>query len=170
MFETSIIADVSKPEFYRQLAQQLEALLAGESDAIANAANTAALLYHTMPDLNWAGFYFLRGEGELVLGPFQGKPACVRIAAAQGVCGAAVAGRQPVLVEDVEAFPGHIACDSASRSELVVPLVSGDEILGVLDLDSPHVARFDSEDQIGIERVAALYMAASYGPFRKLDP
>jgi GAF domain-containing protein len=163
MFETSTIADVSKTEFYRQLVQQLEALLAGESDAIANAANTAALLYHTMPDLNWAGFYFLRHERELVLGPFQGKPACVRIAAGQGVCGRAVLRRQPVLVEDVEAFPGHIACDSASRSELVVPLLSGDEILGVLDLDSPYVSRFDTGDQAGIEQVAALYIAASYG-------
>jgi len=168
MSKSSTIADVSKTEFYRQLAQQLEALLAGETDAIANAANTAALLYHTMPDLNWAGFYFLR-EGELVLGPFQGRPACVRIAAGQGVCGAAAVRRQPVLVEDVEAFPGHIACDSASRSELVVPLLSGDEILGVLDLDSPHIARFDAEDQAGIECVAALYIAASDGPFGKFD-
>jgi L-methionine (R)-S-oxide reductase len=163
MFKTSTIADVSKTELYRQLAQQLEALLAGERDAIANAANTTALLYHTMPDLNWAGFYFLQGEGELVLGPFQGQPACVRIAMGQGVCGTAAMRRQPVLVEDVAAFPGHIACDSASRSELVVPLVSGERLFGVLDLDSPHVSRFDAEDEAGLVRAAAIYVAATYG-------
>jgi L-methionine (R)-S-oxide reductase len=132
---------------------------AGESDPIANAANTSALLFQMMPDLNWAGFYFLRGS-ELVLGPFQGKPACVRIAVGQGVCGTAVARRQPVLVEDVHAFPGHIACDAASRSELVVPLMRDGGILGVIDLDSPRPARFDADDRDGIESVARLYVIA----------
>ncbi|HEX4160212.1 MAG TPA: GAF domain-containing protein [Rhizomicrobium sp.] len=150
-----------KPEFYRDLARQLEALLAGESDAIANAANTAALIYHSLPDLNWAGFYFLREKYELVLGPFQGKPACVRIAVGQGVCGAAIVRREPVLVDDVLAFPGHIACDSASRSELVVPLIAGENIIGVLDLDSPHPSRFDAADQQGIEALARVYVAVS---------
>lgn len=159
MFEARAPGDVGKPEFYRDLCRQLEALLTGERDPIANAANTSALLFQLMPDLNWAGFYFLRGS-ELVLGPFQGKPACVRIAVGQGVCGTAVARRQSVLVEDVQAFPGHIACDSASRSELVVPLARGGDILGVIDLDSPHPARFDADDRAGIESVARLYVAA----------
>ena len=159
MFEARTLGDVGKPEFYRDLRGQLEALLAGERDPIANAANTSALLFQMMPDLNWAGFYFLRGS-ELVLGPFQGKPACVRIAVGQGVCGAAVARRQSVLVEDVHAFPGHIACDAASRSELVVPLVRDGAILGVIDLDSPRPARFDPDDRAGIESVASLYVAA----------
>ncbi|HTT83071.1 MAG TPA: GAF domain-containing protein [Rhizomicrobium sp.] len=160
MFELHSVADIEKPELYREIAQQLEALLAGESDVVANAANTAALLYHALPDLNWAGFYFLREHGELVLGPFQGKPACVRIAAGKGACGAAVVRRQSVLVEDVLAFPGHIACDSASRSELVVPLIAGETILGVIDLDSPSPSRFDMQDQQGIETLARIYVAA----------
>ena len=160
MFELRTLGDVGKPELYRDLCGQLGALLAGERDSIANAANTSALLYQMMPDLNWAGFYFLRGS-ELVLGPFQGKPACVRIAVGQGVCGTAVARRQSVLVEDVHAFPGHIACDAASRSELVVPLLRGGDILGVIDLDSPRPARFDADDRAGIETVASLYVAAS---------
>lgn len=159
MFEARTLNDVAKPEFYRDLCAQLEALLSGERDPIANAANTSALLFQMMPDLNWAGFYFLRGS-ELVLGPFQGKPACVRIAVGQGVCGTAVARRQSVLVEDVHAFPGHIACDSASRSELVVPLLRDGLILGVIDLDSPSEARFDADDRDGIESVARLYVAA----------
>lgn len=159
MFEARTLGDVGKPELYRDLCGQLEALLAGERDPVANAANTSALLFQTMPDLNWAGFYFLRGS-ELVLGPFQGRPACVRIAVGQGVCGTAVARRQSVLVEDVHAFPGHIACDSASRSELVVPLVRDGAILGVIDLDSPSEARFDADDRDGIESVARLYVAA----------
>ncbi|HEY6578239.1 MAG TPA: GAF domain-containing protein [Rhizomicrobium sp.] len=163
MFASRTIASADKPELYRQIAQQLEALLEGERDPVANAANTAALLYHALPDINWAGFYFLREGGGLVLGPFQGQPACVRIPPGEGVCGAAAARRQSVLVADVQAFPGHIACDSASRSELVAPLICGDSILGVLDLDSPHLARFDAEDQAGIERVAAIYIAATYG-------
>jgi L-methionine (R)-S-oxide reductase len=149
-----------KPELYRELAQQLDALLTGERDAIANAANAAALLYHTLPDINWAGFYFLRGE-DLVLGPFQGKPACVRIPLGKGVCGAAAVRRRSILVEDVFAFPGHIACDTASRSEIVVPLVSGPSLVGVLDIDSPSPARFDAEDQSGVEHIAAIYMAAT---------
>jgi GAF domain-containing protein len=161
MFQTRTIADAAKPEFYRELAAQLESLLAGEPDAIANAANTAALIFQTVPDLNWAGFYFLREQDELVLGPFQGRPACVRIAAGRGVCGVAVARRQSVLVEDVHAFPGHIVCDTASRSELVAPLMRDGRVLGVLDLDSPRPSRFDAEDQAGIERLAAIYVAAS---------
>lgn len=160
MFEARVIDHVDKTEMYRELAQQLEALLAGESDSVANAANTAALVFQTLPGLNWAGFYFLRGD-ELVLGPFQGKPACVRIASGKGVCGAAVVRRQSVLVDDVQAFPGHIACDADSRAELVVPLLRGDKVFGVLDLDSPHPNRFDAQDQAGIEKVAAIYVAAS---------
>jgi L-methionine (R)-S-oxide reductase len=159
MFEARTLGDVGKPEFYRELCGQLGALLAGERDPIANAANTSALLFQLMPDLNWAGFYFLRGS-ELVLGPFQGKPACVRIAVGHGVCGTAVARRQSVLVEDVHAFPGHIACDAASRSELVVPLARDGEIVGVIDLDSPRPARFDADDRAGIESVARLYVGA----------
>ena len=159
MFEARSIAAGSKPDFYRELAGQLEALLAGESDPIANAANTSALLFQMMPDLNWAGFYIMR-SGELVLGPFQGKPACVRIPVGKGVCGAAVAQGKSMLVEDVHAFPGHIACDAASRSELVVPLVGRNGVIGVIDLDSPSPARFDADDQAGIERIAAIWLAA----------
>lgn len=160
MFQAQAIASSDKAGFYRELTSQLEGLLAGESDPIANAANTSALLYQMMPDLNWAGFYIMR-DGELVLGPFQGKPACVRIPVGRGVCGAAVARRQSMLVEDVHAFPGHIACDAASRSELVVPLIRDGEVIGVIDLDSPHPARFDAADQAGIERLAEIYLAAS---------
>ena len=161
MFAAKAIGNLEKPEFYRELADQLGALLAGESDPIANAANTSALIFQMMPDLNWAGFYFLRSADELVLGPFQGKPACVRIAVGRGVCGTAVERRASVLVEDVLAFPGHIACDAASRSELVVPLIRNDAVLGVLDLDSPLPGRFDDDDQVGVERLAAIYLAAS---------
>jgi len=160
MFETTAIETENKPEFYRQLTQQLAALLDGERDFIANAANTSALLFQMMPDLNWAGFYLMK-EGELVLGPFQGKTACVRIPVGRGVCGAAVEKRQSMLVEDVHAFPGHIACDAASRSELVVPIFRGDEVIGVIDLDSPIPSRFDADDQAGIERVAEIFIAAS---------
>jgi L-methionine (R)-S-oxide reductase len=161
MFETPVVAATSKPELYREVSLALTALLEGEPDAIANAANTAALLFMTIPDLNWAGFYFLRERQELVLGPFQGKPACVRIALGRGVCGTAAERRRSVLVEDVHAFPGHIACDVASRSELVVPLLAGERVLGVLDLDSPTAGRFDHDDQFGVERLAAIYVAAS---------
>src|ERR1700741_4713843 len=135
-----------KPELYRDLARQLAALIAGEPDPIANAANTAALIYHGLPDLNWAGFYFRNGA-ELVLGPFQGKPACVRIPIGKGVCGTAAATGAAVMVPDVHDFPGHIACDPDSRSELVVPLIEDGSVLGVLDLDSPLPARFDELDR-----------------------
>ncbi len=146
-----------KPQLYRDLAVQLAALLEGESDMVANLANTAALIYHGLPDLNWAGFY-LRKSSTLVLGPFQGKPACVHIAIGQGVCGTAAARGETVLVADVDAFPGHIACDPDSRSELVVPLIVGGEIIGVLDLDSALPARFDDADREGCERLVALFV------------
>ncbi|MDO5505162.1 MAG: GAF domain-containing protein [Pseudoxanthomonas suwonensis] len=145
----------SKPEQYRQLLQQARALLHGESDRIANAANLSALVYSALPDLNWVGFYFFDGS-ELVVGPFQGLPACVRIPLDRGVCGAAARTRQTQRVDDVHAFPGHIACDGASRSELVVPLVDADgKLVGVFDLDSPLPARFDADDQAGLEALAA---------------
>lgn len=151
---------MSKAQQYRQLAQQAAALLHGETDPVANAANLCALIWHTLPDLNWAGFYFLR-DGELVLGPFQGKPACVRIALGKGVCGAAASRREAVIVTNVHEFPGHIACDSASNSEIVVPLVQGDELLGVLDLDSPRLARFDQADRAGLEALAEVWTSAT---------
>ncbi len=144
-----------KPALYRDLAEELDALLQGESDPTANAANAAAAIYHSLPDLNWAGFYFLRDD-LLVLGPFQGRPACVRIPIGRGVCGTAAATGRSILVPDVDAFPGHIACDSASRSELVIPLLAGGRLLGVLDLDSPVLARFDAADQTGCEALAAI--------------
>ncbi len=147
----------SKPEQYAQLVAQARALIDGEPDRIANAANLSALVYHALPDLNWAGFYFYDGT-ELVVGPFQGLPACVRIALDKGVCGAAARTRQTQRVADVEAFPGHIACDAASRSELVVPLVKGDRLIGVLDLDSPRTDRFDEEDQRGLEAIAHAFL------------
>jgi L-methionine (R)-S-oxide reductase len=145
---------------YLRLSQELGALLSGEADLIANAANTAALLFEALPEINWAGFYFLRGA-ELVVGPFQGRPACVRIALGKGVCGTAAAERRTLVVEDVHAFPGHIACDAASRSEIVVPLMSGTALLGVLDIDSPRPARFDAVDAAGIERLAQRFIAAN---------
>jgi len=144
---------------YGRLAQELESLLAGERDPIANAANTASLIFNALPEVNWAGFYLLK-DGELVVGPFQGKPACVRIALGKGVCGTAAAERRTVLVPDVHAFPGHIACDEASRSEIVVPLLTKDGLLGVLDLDSPRVARFDDLDRRGLERLAAIFLSS----------
>jgi L-methionine (R)-S-oxide reductase len=143
-----------KQALYGDLISQVEGLLSGESDPIANLANFAAALYHSLPNLNWAGFYLARGE-ELVLGPFQGKPACVRIRVGSGVCGTAAQQRRSVLVADVDAFPGHIACDAASRSELVVPLIRDGALLGVLDLDSPTMARFDALDQAGCEALVA---------------
>lgn len=151
-----------KPELYRELGNQLRALLAGESDPIANAANTSALVFQMLPDISWAGFYFLRQQDELVLGPFQGPPACIRIAVGRGVCGAAVEHGKSMLVEDVDAFPGHIACDATSRSELVVPLVRNNQVFGVLDLDSRLLGRFDSDDQAGAEGLAAIYVAACF--------
>jgi L-methionine (R)-S-oxide reductase len=150
----------SKNEIYQDLARQLTVLLDNERDRIANAANMSAFLFMSVPDLNWVEFYFMQ-DGELVVGPFQGKPACVRIAVGEGVCGTAVAQRRSILVEDVHAFPGHIACDVGSESELVVPLFQGDQIIGVLDLDSPRLARFDAEDQAGMETLVTIYVAAS---------
>jgi len=149
-----------KTEIYEELARQARGLLEGERDLIANAANVASLVWHIVPDLNWAGFYFLKG-GELVLGPFQGKPACVRIALGKGVCGAAVERRATMLVKDVHAFPGHIACDSASNSELVVPLIGQGKVVGVFDLDSPLTARFDEDDQRGIETLVQIFVSAT---------
>lgn len=155
-----------KPALYAHLEAQLGGLLTGERDWVANAANTAALLWHTLPGLNWAGFYFMRG-GELVVGPFQGKPACVRIAPGRGVCGTAVVAAATQVVPDVHAFPGHIACDAASRSEVVVPLFDAGRIVGVLDLDSPLPGRFDAADAAGLERLAALFCAATdWAPLR----
>ena len=147
---------MDKRELYKELAQQLAALIEGEPDLIANAANMAGLIYHGLPELNWAGFYFAK-EGELVLGPFQGKPACVRIAWGKGVCGTAAARAGSVVVPDVHEFPGHIACDAASASELVVPIVGADgKLVAVLDLDSPRVARFTEEDEEGCVAVCEL--------------
>jgi len=145
---------------YERLASELTGLLSGESHLIANAANTASLLFNALPNVNWLGFYFLEQDGELVVGPFQGKPACVRIALGRGVCGTAALRRETIVVPDVEAFPGHIACDSASRSEIVVPLVKNGTLLGVLDIDSPHLARFDDEDRRGVERLSAIFLAS----------
>ena len=147
----------SKPEQYAQLLEQARALLHGERDRIANAANLSALVYHALPQLNWVGFYFYDGS-ELVVGPFQGLPACVRIPLDKGVCGAAARTRTTQRIEDVHAFPGHIACDSASNSELVVPLVLDGELIGVFDLDSPVHARFDVEDQAGLEAIAQAFL------------
>jgi GAF domain-containing protein len=147
----------NKAEGYQELARMLQALLEGETDLVANAANTAALLFHGLPELNWAGFYLMNG-GELVLGPFQGKPACVRITVGRGVCGTAAATRRTVRVQDVHAFPGHIACDAASNSEIVVPLEREGRLLGVLDLDSPITGRFDAQDQEGLERLAQVFL------------
>lgn len=160
MFASSAIATENKAELYAELAGQLRAMLTGERDWLANLANASALIFQSLPGLNWAGFYLLRGE-ELVLGPFQGKPACVRIAVGRGVCGEAVARRCSLVVADVLAFPGHIACDSASRAELVVPLISGERVLGVIDLDSPTPARFDEDDRRGCEDLVAVLLGAT---------
>jgi GAF domain-containing protein len=163
MFNLEALDFRDKPAAYAQLARQLEALLHGERDFIANCANTTALLWHSLPDLNWAGVYRLVGD-ELVLGPFQGKPACVRIKPGRGVCGTAAATRRTVLVPNVHEFPGHIVCDSASNSEIVVPLLNRGELLGVLDLDSPKLNRFDAGDAAGLERLAACLAAAQADP------
>lgn len=160
MFTGTAPVAANKTEFYRELRAQLASLLEGEHDAIANAANTAALIYHFLPDVNWAGFYLLQGR-ELVLGPFQGKPACVRIPMGKGVCGTAAERRESMVVPDVNAFPGHIACDTASRSELVVPLIQADALIGVLDLDSPLPGRFDDADRAGCEGLAAVFLASA---------
>jgi len=148
---------MSTDQFYRSLAEQLAGLLSGERDWLANTANASALLYMELQDINWAGFYFLRGE-ELVLGPFQGKPACTRIPVGRGVCGTAVASGEAQLVEDVHQFPGHIACDAVSASEVVIPLYDGERCLGVLDIDSPSLARFDRDDLAGLQRFAQVLL------------
>ncbi|RPE75819.1 GAF domain-containing protein [Vulcaniibacterium tengchongense] len=159
----------SKPEQYAQLLAQARALLHGERDRVANAANLAALVYHALPGLNWAGFYFYDGR-ELVVGPFQGLPACVRIPLDKGVCGAAASTRRTQRVADVHAFPGHIACDSASNSELVVPLVAADgTLLGVFDLDSPAFDRFDEDDQRGLEAIAQAFVESLAVPAATAD-
>jgi GAF domain-containing protein len=156
---------VSKMAAYRQLHEQMSALFAGERNGLANAANMSALLYEALPNLNWVGFYFVEGR-ELVLGPFQGKVACVRIALGQGVCGTAAERRETVIVPDVHAFPGHIACDAASRSEIVVPLIQNGRLLGVLDLDSPQLARFDHEDRSGL--IAAVDLLLLHTDFTRI--
>jgi L-methionine (R)-S-oxide reductase len=150
----------TKAGLYSDLLLQARGLLEGERDATANSANLAALIFHTLPDLNWAGFYRLKDD-VLVLGPFQGKPACVRIALGKGVCGTAAHERRTLVVPDVNVFPGHIACDAASRSELVVPIIQGDRVVGVLDLDSPKVARFDDADASGLEALVREFLAAT---------
>ena len=166
MFALQTAPTGTKSERYSELLEQARALLADERDRTANAANLAALIFHSLPELNWAGFYFLKG-GELVLGPFQGKPACVRIAVGRGVCGTAARDRQTIVVPDVHAFPGHIACDSASRSEIVVPICrsraggKGNDVVGVLDVDSPVLRRFDAEDARGLEALAALFIEST---------
>lgn len=149
---------VAKGELYEILISTLESVLGEERDPIANLANAAALVWEALPDINWSGFYILRGN-ELVLGPFQGRAACVRIPLGKGVCGTAAARRETLVVEDVHRFPGHIACDAASRSEIVVPLLSGGELLGVLDVDAPKESRFDEEDRAGLERVVLALVA-----------
>ena len=163
MFEMSKLsvdlATLPKPELYAELVNQARALLANEPDRIAKAANFASLVFHGVPDLNWAGFYFYDGA-ELVVGPFQGKPACVRIAIGKGVCGTAAATRQSQLVPDVHAFAGHIACDSASNSEIVVPLINNDALIGVWDVDSPTINRFDADDLLGMQALAAEFINA----------
>jgi GAF domain-containing protein len=162
MFQAAAILPDGKSELYRELGLQLSGLFDGERDRIANAANMSALLWQMLPDLNWAGFYFLDSAGTgLVVGPFQGRPACVRIAIGRGVCGTAVAERRSIIVPDVNAFPGHIACDAASRSELVIPLVKDGGIIGVLDLDSHSLGRFDEDDRAGLEAAVKLFVAGS---------
>jgi L-methionine (R)-S-oxide reductase len=159
MFSTGMPPAVADPDQYRTLATELAAILAGERDWLANLANTAAILFQSLPNLNWAGFYLFT-DGQLVLGPFQGRPACVRIGLDRGVCGAAATARQTLVVPDVHQFPGHIACDSASNSEIVVPLLLDDLLLGVMDLDSPKVGRFTDEDASGLEAIGRLLVEA----------
>lgn len=156
----AVPATASRAERHALLRDQAAAVFAGERDPIANAANLASLIWHTLPDLNWAGFYFWDGR-ELVLGPFQGKVACVRIGLGRGVCGTAAERRETVIVADVHTFPGHIACDAASRSEIVIPLLDGEGLLGVLDLDSPIAERFDAGDATALEALARLWVLAS---------
>jgi GAF domain-containing protein len=159
MFESAALTG-SKPQQYDELAQQARALLQGERDRTANAANLSSLVYHALPQLNWVGFYFYDGN-ELVVGPFQGHPACVRIALGKGVCGTAAVSKRTQRIADVDAFPGHIPCDSASRSELVVPLFGASgELVGVFDLDSPVLDRFDADDQRGLEEIASIFVGS----------
>jgi GAF domain-containing protein len=156
MFAATDLSNLSKPELYRELAAQISALIEDETDAVANMANAASLIFHSVPRLNWVGFYLLKG-GELVLGPFQGQPACVRIPFGRGVVGRAAEKKSVIRVADVNEFPGHIACDTASRSEIVVPLTSGDShLLGVLDVDSPELDRFDAEDETGFREIGKI--------------
>ncbi len=162
MFTATALQAGSKSEQYAELAEQASGLLHGEPDRIANAANFSALVYDALDDLNWAGFYFFDGR-ELVVGPFQGKPACVRIALDKGVCGAAATTRKTQVVRDVHAFPGHIACDAASQSEIVVPLVLDGELIGVFDVDSPKIGRFDDDDRAGMEQLAKIYLESLRG-------
>jgi GAF domain-containing protein len=149
----------SKQQLYQALAKELHSLLEGEVDDLANAANTAALVFQRLPELNWVGFYFFKA-GQLVVGPFQGKPACTRLNLGKGVCGTAAAQRKTVVVPDVHQFPGHIACDGASASEIVIPLLVAGRLLGVFDVDSPVANRFDAEDRIGLESIVAVFLEA----------
>jgi GAF domain-containing protein len=158
MQSTAIDAALGKPQLYQEIARELQSLIAGESDLIANLANVASLLFHSLPDLNWAGFYLLK-EGGLVVGPFQGRPACVRIALGKGVCGTAAQRRATIIVANVHEFPGHIACDAASNSEIVVPMIRGTELIGVLDIDSPKLDRFDEQDRAGLERIVEILLS-----------
>jgi len=162
-FSVSKSETATKEDLYSTLARQLRVLFAGEHDFIANGANCAALLYHSLPEVNWVGFYLYK-EGELVLGPFQGSPACVRIALGKGVCGTAAQLKQTVIVANVSEYPGHIACDSASVSEIVVPLLKDQQLIGVLDIDSPSLARFDDEDAQGLNELAEIFIGLSNEP------
>jgi L-methionine (R)-S-oxide reductase len=162
MFAVAATQSTTKTGLYEELAEQAQGLLAGERDRIANAANLAALVFNALPAINWCGFYFFDGT-ELVVGPFQGKPACVRIALGKGVCGTAAVEGTTQVVRDVDAFPGHIACDAASRSEIVVPLVDGAKLIGVWDVDSPELARFDDDDREGMERLCQIFLASLRG-------
>ncbi|MEP6742831.1 MAG: GAF domain-containing protein [bacterium] len=164
-FQLTEIKASSKTELYAHLVAQLRSLLEGETDFIANAANCAALLYHSLPDVNWAGFYLLK-DRELVLGPFQGKPACVRIAVGKGVCGTAAELKKTVVVANVHEFPGHIACDSASNSEIVIPLIKDNVLTGVLDLDSPSFGRFDDVDAQGVNALAEIFIASTSSEYK----
>jgi L-methionine (R)-S-oxide reductase len=158
MHVSTIDSSATPEKLYQQLREELQSLISGESDWIANLANASALLFHSLPDLNWAGFYLLKAD-ELVVGPFQGRPACVRIGLGRGVCGTAAEQRRSIVVPNVDEFPGHIACDSASKSEIVVPMVVGERLLGVLDVDSPKLSRFNEEDQKGLERFVSTLLA-----------
>jgi L-methionine (R)-S-oxide reductase len=159
MHESHIDQQLPKPQLYQSICEELRSLIAGECDWIANLANASSLLFHSLPHLNWAGFYLLK-QGELVVGPFQGKPACVRIALGRGVCGTAAETRTTIVVPDVNQFPGHIACDSASNAEIVIPMIRAGELLGVMDLDSPMLNRFDEEDRRGLEKFVEILIAA----------